>query len=140
MAYCTQADLQEQVSEAILIQLTDDANGGAVDSSVVARAIADADAEIDSYCAGRYSVPLSPVPAIILKLAVDIAIYNLYARRKGATEDRQKRYDNAVRLLKDIARGLVALGATTPAPANTENTVSIAANGRIFTRAKLGGY
>lgn len=114
MAYCIQSDLLEQIDEDKLIQLTDDADAGTVDADVVTRAIADADAEIDSYCGSRYDVPFTTVPAIIRKTSVDIAIYNLYARRKGPPDDRQKRYDNAVRFLRDVSRGLVSLGADAP--------------------------
>ena len=46
MAYCTQADILEQLDEDILIQLTDDDDLGAVDADMVTRAIADADALI----------------------------------------------------------------------------------------------
>jgi len=85
MAYSTQADILEQLSEAHLIQLTDDAGAGTVDADVVSRAIADADAEIDSYCATKYDTPFTTVPAVIRKLSVDMAIYNVYARRMAAS-------------------------------------------------------
>ncbi|MEW6263380.1 MAG: DUF1320 domain-containing protein [Thermodesulfobacteriota bacterium] len=121
MAYSTQADLLEQLSETELIQLTDDAGAGVVDASVVERAIADADLEIDSYCAARYGVPFATTPGIIRKLSVDIALYNLFSRRTAAAprvmpEDRQARYDNAIRFLRDLAKGLISIGAGAPAP------------------------
>ena len=137
MAYCIQADLLEQISEDELIQLTDDAGAGTVDTSVVDRAISDADAEIDSYCATRYNVPFSPVPVMVRKTSVDIAIYNLFARRRGAPEDRQERYDNAIRWLKDVSRGLVSLGANAPV---TDDDAGPAAStdksDRIFSSGK----
>ena len=114
MAYCTQSDILEQLDEDILVQLTDDADAGVVDTSVVTRAIADAAAEIDSYCGTRYDLPFSPVPVMVRKISVDIAIYNLYARRKGAPEARQKRYDDAVKTLRDVSKGLVSPGADAP--------------------------
>jgi len=110
MAYCEQADILEQVDEDVLIQLTDDADAGEVDNDKVTRAIADADAEIDGYCGSRYSVPFSTVPDMIRKLSVDISVFNLYARRMGAPEDRKLRYDNAVRYLKDVSKGYASLG------------------------------
>jgi phage gp36-like protein len=114
MAYCTQDDILEQIDEDDLIGLTDDDDAGEVDDDKVTRAIADADAEIDSYCGTRYDLPFSPVPVMVRKLSVDIAIYNLYARRRGAPDDRRQRYDNAVRILRDISRGLISLGADGP--------------------------
>ncbi|MBW2673866.1 MAG: DUF1320 domain-containing protein [Deltaproteobacteria bacterium] len=115
MSYALKADILEQLDEDILIQLTDDTDAGTVDDDMVTRAIADADAEIDGYCGTRYDVPFSPVPVMIRKLSVDIAIYNLYARRKGVPEDRQKRYDNALRFLRDVSRGLISMGSDAPA-------------------------
>ena len=142
MPYCAQTDLEEQLSPEELIELTDDAGAGAVDASIVSRAIADADAEIDSYCGSRYSLPFSPVPVMVRKLSVDVAIYNLYTRRAilKMPEERQKRYDNAIRFLRDISKGLISLGADAPAQANTSDMASIAGNDRIFTRDKMEGF
>lgn len=114
MSYCTQSDLLEQISESKLIQLTDDADIGSIDADVITRAIADADAEIDGYAAVRYDVPFSPVPVSIRKRSVDITIYNLYARRSGAPEDRRIRYNDAIRFLKDLSKGIVAIGSDGP--------------------------
>lgn len=142
MPYSAQADLEEQISADELIELTDDAGTGAVDATAVARAIADADAEIDSYCGSRYTPPFSPVPVMIRKLSVDIAIYNLHTRRAiiKVPEERQKRYENAIRFLRDVSKGLISLGADAPVPANTEDTVAVTANDRIFTRDKMQGF
>lgn len=114
MAYSAQTDILEQLDEDILIQLTDDVDAGVVDDDAVTRAIADADSEIDSYCGAHYEVPFSDVPAMVRKLSVDISIYNLYARRKGAPEDRKQRYDSAIRFLRDISTGKASLGSTAP--------------------------
>lgn len=140
MPYCTKVDLLLQISEAVLIQLTDDVDVGVVDDSVVTGAIGDADDEIDSYCGGRYSVPFVTIPGIIKKISVDIAIYNLYARRKGAPDDRKIRYDAAVRLLRDVSRGLVTLGADAPSPVTTGDTVAVSGNDRLFTRGNMSGF
>ena len=141
MPYCTQSDILEQVSLEDLIGLTDDAGQGIVDASVVARAIADADAEIDSYAASRYPVPFAPVPAMIRKTAVEIAICNLYARRRGAPDSRRQRYDNAVKFLKSVASGEVTLGADAPAESAADGIeASTSAEDRVFTRDTLKGY
>jgi phage gp36-like protein len=140
MPYCTQTDLLEQISSKELISCTDDANAGTVDTSAVDRAIADADAEIDGYCSGRYTVPFSPVPAIIRKLSVDIAVYNVYSRRRGAPESRKQRYDNAIAFLKSISSGEVSLGADDPEPPTQNHQPQFAGNDRIFTRDKMSGF
>lgn len=141
MAYSIKTNILKQVSEAVLIQLTDDANTGLVIDETVTQAIADADAEIDSYCGKRYTVPFVIVPEMILKISVDIAIYNLYARRKGAPEDRQKRYDNAVRFLRDVSKGVVALDAGTEITSEAaDNFSSVEAEDRLFSRTKMKDY
>ena len=141
MAYSLQADLLGQISENKLIQLTDDDDAGSIDADVITRAIADSDVEIDGYCGTRYTVPFTTVPAIIRKVSVDIAIYNLYARRKGAPDDRQKRYDNAIKFLTNVSKALISLGADDPdsTPAETHKP-EISQSDRIFTRDKMNGF
>jgi len=141
MAYCTQDDLLERVSEDELIQATDDENIDAVDESKVTRAIADADAIVNGYCGRRYAVPFTTVPALIRKFSVDIALYTLFSRRAGAGEEFRQHRDDAVSYLKGVARGENTLGENdpdeTPASANTPNIVS---NPRIFSRTSLEGF
>jgi phage gp36-like protein len=134
MPYSTLDDLKDQVPEDELIQLTDDEELGQVDQAVAAKAIADADAEIDSYCGTRYDVPFTAVPPIIRKLSVDMAIYNLYARRRRVPDDRKERYDGAVRFLRDVSRGMISLGAGSPAPdADSGPQVTTSTQDRVFT-------
>jgi len=144
MAYCAQDethnDILDQIDEAILIQLTDDTGAGAVDEDKVTKAIEDADATIDAYCQGRYTIPLSPVPDKIRQVSVDIAIYNLFSRRgDAAPETRKDRHKEAIRFLEKVGEGKIRLGAATPAPSNTPDTVNISSNKRIFDRDKMSG-
>ena len=143
MPYCTQDDILEQLDSEILVQLTDDAGTGSADASVVERAIADADSEIDAYCGRRYTVPFAAVPGIIRKLSVDIAIYHLYGRRTAGDvpDGRKGRYANAVRLLEHISKGLVTLGGQDPEgnPPSTEKP-TLSADERLYGRSKMKGY
>jgi phage gp36-like protein len=153
MAYCTLDDIKKALEEATVIQLTDDENlkPAAIDpvdpdhAAIIARvdeAIETADAEIDGYCAVKYSVPLSPVPAVVNKLSVELAIYYLHGRR-SIPEKIEKRYERAVSRLKDIARGLLSLGVD-PEPAASTSADSAQANkavsDRVFTRDSLKGF
>jgi len=140
MAYSVQDDILDQLDEDALIQLTDP-DGVAIDDDKVTRAIADADATIDAYCQGRYTVPLSPVPAKIRQISVDIAIYNLYSRRDDTAPDiRIERHKEAIRFLEKVSEGKINLGAATPAATNTRDTVDITSNERIFDRDKMSGF
>lgn len=152
MAYSTLADLLEKISRDELVELACDARPGDYETDeayqaaaeqelqeVTARAIEDADSEIESYCGERYSLPFSPVPVIVRKLSTDIAIYGLFARRQGAPEDRKVRYDNAVKLLLKLAEGTVTLGVSAPAETKSPRPQFIAPP-RIFSRDKLKGF
>jgi phage gp36-like protein len=144
MAYSTETDITNQIDEAVLVELTDDEAIGVVDSDRVTRAIADADEEIDGYVGSRHTVPLDPVPAVVRKLSVDIAIYNLYARRVDEVPPvRQKRYDGAIRLLEQIAKGTISLGADDPEgtpPDSDAPEVSSDNPDRTFTRDTMKGF
>ena len=141
MSYCTQANILDRIDEATLITLTDEAGVGGVDDQKVDAAIADADATINAYCQGRYTIPLSPVPPKITQVSIDIALYNLYSQSDlEMPEVRKERNKEAIRFLEAAAAGKINLGAATPAQANTDNAASFDSNARIFTREKMSGF
>lgn len=112
MPYSTQADIEKLLTPAQLVQLTDDNQDGLADASILTEAIAQADAEIDGYLGSRYTVPVSPVPALLRQLSVAISIWRLYGRRGLSNERREKDYDDAVTKLKALATGTMVLPAT----------------------------
>lgn len=140
MAYCTQSDILERLPEETLIQLTDDAEVGQVEASVVARAIADADAEIDGYLGARHAVPLSPAPPLVAKIAVELAIYHLFSRRGGAPEEWRQRYEDNRRLLESVAKGLVSLGVADPQGTPMPEAPQIDSAPRVFSRRSLESF
>ena len=110
MSYATQQNLVDRFGEQELIELTDRADppAGAIDATVVAKALEDADGEINGYLAAKYTLPLDPVPLVLQRLASDIARYFLYQDR--VTDIVEKRYQDAIRFLKGVAAGSVSLG------------------------------
>ena len=143
--YCTVDDLRDQSSEEFLIRCTDDAGVGAIDQTVVEKKIADAQTEIDSYCRAQYTVPFQVVPGLIKKLAVDIALYNLVSKR-GLDEESPdvilvKRYRDAVKLLENLAKGIVTIG---PAAAGgigpQPQQATIVSQRRRFSRTSMDGF
>jgi phage gp36-like protein len=78
MSYATAAQMEEQFGLRELIALTDRDNIGVVDSAVLARAQGDADAEIDSYLAGRYTLPLTGTFPVLVRHACNMARYHLF--------------------------------------------------------------
>jgi phage gp36-like protein len=141
MAYCTLADIKKAITEAVVQQLTDDDNVGAIITENVTKAIARADAEIDGYCAVKYAVPFTTVPPVVAGLSLDMSIYYLYKRRT-VSDDVQKSYDNAVARLKDISSGRLSLGVDPPPAASTSEGAEAnkSVSDRIFTRDKLKGF
>ncbi|MBU0665351.1 MAG: DUF1320 domain-containing protein [Proteobacteria bacterium] len=139
--YATLDDLKKQLPEDLLIQLTDDGGAGIIDTTVTDAALETADVEIDGYLGARYDLPLaSPVPTIVDKMAVDIAIYNLYARRQGPPEHWQKRYDNTIRFLERLADGRITLGKDDPVEVvTTSGSMLSTTSPRLFTRTTMKG-
>lgn len=139
MSYLTLQGLIDRYGEDELIQLTDRAGDGVVDAAVVARAIADAEAEIDAYLAGRMSLPLATVPVILERLAAAIVRHGLY--KDAAPETVEKARDAAIALLRDVAAGRASLGPTpegAATPATAAPSYSSAAS--VFDETGLAGY
>lgn len=107
MTYATLAEMITQFGEPELVQRTDRLGVGTVDTSVLDRALVDADSEIDSYLARRYTLPLASTPVLLVRLAADIARYRLYDDGVPATV--RQRYEDSVSLLKRLANGDVLL-------------------------------
>lgn len=108
MAYATESNLLDRITEQQLIQLTDDNNLGQVDSGKVTAAIAAADGIIDSYAAGKNKLPLVG-NEIVEKLSVDLTLYELYSRRGLASEVVKDRRDQAINQLKSVSAGQASL-------------------------------
>jgi phage gp36-like protein len=109
MPYATVTDLQDRLGEARLIQLTDltDPPLGIPDLAVAQKALDDAQAEIDGYLAGRYTLPLSPVPGVLRVHAITIAHYRLLGNAAGEIE--REDYKSVRLYLERVADGRVAL-------------------------------
>lgn len=138
MSYATQADLETRFGSEELAQRTDRINGSVIDATVVARALADADAEIDAYLAVRYQLPLASVPAWLGRVACDISRYRLC---DVPPEEVRTRYEDAVRDLKRAADGsLVVDGASALAKSPSGIGVASRAPDRVFGADVLSGY
>ena len=142
MAYCTIEDIQGRITEDDLIRMTDEFGTGLPDTDKIADAIAEAEAEVDSYCAKRHTVPFAPpVPAMIVKVCKDIAVYNVYALKNAAHEDISDRYEKAVSYLKDVAKGIVDLtGPAAPEIDDGGPAASKSSDSRIFSMDSMEGF
>ena len=126
MTYATRADLENRYGAEEIAQRESMLPFGAVD-----RALVDADAEIDSYVSSRYTVPLSPVPQVIPRLACAIARYHLLG--DAATETARNDYTDARAWLRDLHAGKALLeGAAALVGATQAATVEIATREKLF--------
>ncbi len=116
--YCALDDLKAAITERVLLQLTDDEKSGQfIDSppnkayARAVEAITRVDALIDGYISGRYVLPLSPVPAIIKNISINLTICELYGRKHEAVtpEGVIERYKNNIKILEKIQEGKVIL-------------------------------
>lgn len=139
MSYATQADLELRFKQQELIELTDDAGLGVIDAAAVAVVLADTDAEINGYLAGRYSLPLTQTSQELVRLACDIARYRLFDTH--ANEQVKARYDDAIKKLRDVSNGKASLGIDQASqPVAVAGGATITSGGRDFGRAGRGNW
>lgn len=143
MAYCTLADITGVIPQRDLIQLTDDTIPPvAVNQTVVDQAIAAADTLINGYIGDRYSIPFTGVPELLKTIALDVAVYRIYLRRKKGEppEAVKAAYDNALKLLRDVQSGKLSLGATSTGatvPQSSGSAPAITSSPRLCSRESL---
>lgn len=103
------------------------------------KALADASSEMDTYLSRNYTVPISPVAPVLLRYCVDIAVYVSSADAGSVTEEKRKRYEDALRWLTLVAKGTVSVPGTTAPSASDGAVPQISGPDRIFSRTKMDG-
>ena len=136
MTYATAEQVIERYGAGTVQLLTDRAGAGVLDPVVLERALADAAAEIalgwlEIRSAAFFSARLAA--EVLTRLAVDIAVYRLAAGADLATDERRRRYEDAVKLLERLARGEASLGLADP-PASAVGGVKVSRRPRRFSR------
>jgi phage gp36-like protein len=133
MAYAAQSDLLQRMTLKELTQLTDDANAGVPDATIVNGELEEASGTVDSYCRGRYVTPLQ-LSDIVIRVTRDIAVYQLWSQRPQRMSDAvRQRYEDAMALLKDVATGKAVLDQ----PVSAVASQSVAAEAVTPTRSNL---
>jgi phage gp36-like protein len=141
VSYASPQDMINRFPNRDLVQLTnEDPAATTVNTTVLQQALTDASAEIDGYIEGRFALPLSDAPAVLNRLASDIAMYRLQALRPlHDLADARRRYDDAIAVLMKVATGELTLGLSVdgqePPPAAEAEAVE--GPGRIFNRGTL---
>lgn len=138
MTYATVEDMIARFGEDTMIQLTDLDREGKVNHEKAELALNDASAEINGYL-GRYHLPFKEIPPILTRLCCDIARYCLCSSSAVLmSDDILNKHRDAIRVLENIANGLITLGIKADgAQVDTGDVVEFApSSGRVFGRRR----
>lgn len=141
MSYATLQILVDRYGQHLLLQVADRADppAGTIDSVIVDRVLADTDAVIDGYLAGRYVLPLASVPPLLVDLAAAIAIYKLHLYSPEAKIADE--FKDAIASLSRIATGVIRLPVAGIEPVGSDAAgVVVIDRDRDFTPENLGGF
>ena len=124
MAYSNLADLKTRIHEDELIQLTDDAGIGVVDSALVDSLIQEADSLIDQFLNGVTALPLSTVPPVIKGISVDFTLYLVHFRREQIVpEGVKEQRELGLELLRLFQEGKMKIAEITPTISNSPTQI-----------------
>ncbi len=140
MSYCTVTDLIQRYG-AEVAQWADRDQDGTPDPELIAAATADVDAEIDAYLAARYTLPLSTVPTVVVRIACALVRERLalaLGARMDSVDPIRSESDAARRLLQSIGSGRASIGV--PNPAQTTDGVQMQTGVRVWNRNDSSGY
>lgn len=139
MSYITLQGLIDRYGDTELMQLTDALGTGVLDAAAINRAIADADAEIDAYLAGRMVLPLSPVPLALERIAAVMVRYYLY--KDAAPDLVAEQYKAAVKFLAEVSAGRAQLGPAETGGATPETAApSWSSADPVFSAESMRGF
>lgn len=141
MSYLTSQNMIDRIGSQRLAEVT--TREGAVDeidTDVLAVAIDDAIAEVESYVAGLYDV--ANAPRTLTVHAAAIAWYRLLGDRAPLIEGAKAGYDMAITFLGKARAGKVSLGDETPddTARGQSQSAQTAGPAGTFTRDTLTGF
>lgn len=114
MGYITNSDISERLGSATLVQLADDDGNGVADTGIIDEARLGAEAEVNSYLAARYAVPINlsvhpELSDMLASLTLDLAEDRLRSRRPPVSADFVRRFTESREWLRRLADGTVEL-------------------------------
>ena len=112
-AYAGKQDFIDRLGEDKLVQLTDRDSNGEVDDKRLTAAADSATATIDAYASAIYPTPLNPINALVKKLCIELAVYelasDLFETDEGAFKIYSERWQAALKFLADVRAGKAVL-------------------------------
>lgn len=133
--YVTADVMRERFGDQELIELTDNREPyiNAINFDKLNAALSEANSEIDGYVQVRYKLPLQIIPPYLVAIGCHIARYHLCTMVVTENDPIKIRYNDAIKTLKAISKGDVALGGS---PAGESAPIETSANNVIFTVAR----
>ncbi|MFW1840046.1 gp436 family protein [Acinetobacter gyllenbergii] len=112
--YVTADAMRERFGDQELIELTDNREPYqyAINYDKLNAALDEANSEIDGYVQVRYKLPLPIIPPYLVAIGCHIARYHLCTMVVTENDPIKIRYNDAVKTLRAISKGDVALGGT----------------------------
>jgi len=132
MSWLTRADLENRFGMDAITELE---TGGAS----VALAMADAEAETESYLAQVVPLPIITVPDTVKRIAAMIARYNLWRRDLPEDHPVVIAYKGVLKELSDIAAGRVSLPLSGGTAEATSTGAVLVSSSRVFTDDLMAG-
>jgi phage gp36-like protein len=121
--YVTQSDLELLMGPASVIQLTDDAGVGTVDTDVLDAIIANGEGEINAYLYKGYVGPITVAEHgqlaynTVKQIALRVIRYQLYMRRvESVPEQLIEDYSRALEQIEKMAKGSLSVPGDPPVP------------------------
>jgi phage gp36-like protein len=143
VSYATAANLIDIYTADAIVTLAPPRTGitETYNTTKVGNALQRASDEIDSYLARRYTVPVSPIPEMLIRMCSEIAYYYIATTgySTGATDQDRQRYEDAIAWCKSINAGkavLVDAAEITTTPSNAD-LAQVTNTTPIFTRANM---
>lgn len=122
MAYATPDDITAAYGFDAIFAADRDGDGVA-DAGKVEFALADASAEIDSFLATRYPLPLAEPHPVLKRLCIDIAVYRMANSADVVSDAMRQRFEDALRALAEFSAGKRRLSLPDPEAAEGEPAV-----------------
>ena len=138
--YLTQTEVEDLLGSNESADLAD------ITDELWVQVLAGVDQVIDGYISARYAVPVTPVPAMLKEIALDLARYrlqdsNVWVAEKDAPL--KARYDYALQTLADLRDGKQVLMGATASTSEAQVSVGspqVIAATRVFSRASLEAF
>lgn len=144
MIYATPQDVIDRLGVREATAISDRNATGTPDIAALTSALALAQDEVNGYVGRRYAIPLQTsaglvavVPSMLTRLVIDIARYRQTGTEIMETEAIRNRFKDAIKVLEQIASGLISLGdlmlATAGGPASVGGNSAVRVQTKAFS-------